>query len=425
MNRIYPLLQIIFLHFLFISGIFSVNSQNVVNNGNGIVINQGAWLVIGGNFINMNGGQDGFVDIDGKMVVNKDFINNAGNEVFVSIEATPDGETILNGTSIQNIDGTTPTRFENLNIKNSRKVLQTDFCQVAGKLTVQAILDLNSNTFVIDNSSPSGITYQSGYILSETDPSQGLGSILWSTGGASGNFQVPFGSGNASENDLNLNLDITSAGNDDGFFSFATYPTSEMNMPHPPSVGPLSPFDPSLVADRFWLVEPTYTSIPSAIIGFMYDYASVHDINRTTLKAIRYNGTSGGWNDWGPAGTSNINQYTVITPVISPADFYSWWTLTGEEQAEYIYVPNAFTPNGDGFNDEFRPSINGYEPENYTIYIFNRWGNQIFESSDLMQGWNGTYEESESPQDVYVWLILYDDLNKQQKSLRGIVTLIR
>jgi gliding motility-associated-like protein len=410
---------------LFSMILYSTSAQNVVNNGNGIVINQGAWLVIGGNFINMNGGQDGFVDIDGKMVVNRDFINNAANEVFVSIEASPDGETILNGSSTQNISGTTSTRFENLTIKNSRKVMQTDFCQVAGKLTVQAILDLNSNTFVIDNPATSGISYQSGYILSETEPSMGLGIILWSTGNSTGTYQIPFGSGNASENDLNLTVNITSAGNDNGFFSFSTYPTSVMNMPYPPAAGSLSPFEPSLVADRFWLVQPSYTTIPSAIITFMYDYASVHDINRSTLKAIRCNGISGAWNDWGPAGTSNINQYNVVTPVINPSDFHSWWTLSGEVQAEYIYIPNAFTPNGDGFNDDFKPSINGYEPENYKMYIFNRWGNQIFETSDLMDGWNGTYEESESPQDVYVWLILYDDLNKQQKSKTGIVTLIR
>jgi len=405
--------------------LFYTNAQNVVNNGSGIVINQGAWLVIGGNFINMNDGQDGFVDIDGKMVVNRDFINNASNEVFVSIEASPDGETILNGPATQNISGVSFTRFENLTIKNSRKMLQTDFCQVAGKLTVQAILDLNSNTFVIDNPAASGITYQSGYILSETLPAQGLGIILWSTGSSTGSYQVPFGSGNAPENDLNLTLNITSSGNQDGYFSFATYPTSVMNEPYPSSVGHLSPFEPSLVIDRFWLVQPTYTLHPSAIITFMYDYACAHNIKRSTLKAIRFNNTSGVWNDWGPAGTSNVNQLNVVTPVINPSDFHSWWTLSSEDQAEYIYIPNAFSPNEDGLNDEFRPSINGYEPENYKMYIFNRWGNQIFESTDLMHGWNGTYKNSESPQDVYIWLIIYDDLNKQEKSKTGVVTLIR
>jgi len=421
MKKFYSLLQTCLMFALMNVG----NAQNVVNNGNGIVINNGAWLVIGGSFLNHTSAQDGFVDIDGKMVVHRDFVNNSAGEVFINQEVVPDGEVILNGNLVQNISGTTSTRFENLTIRNSRKILHTDFCQVSGVLLVQAILELNSNTFVIDNPMPLGITYQSGYILGETTPAQGLGIISWSIGSSAGNYSVPFGSGNDTGKDLELVLQKTAGGSVDGFYNFSTYPTMQMNMPFPPSISSLSPFDPEQTVDRFWLVEPYYVSVPSASIVFKYDYPSALGIDRKTLKAIRYNRNGGMWNDWGPSGDSDPVGLTVATPLVSSADFHAWWTLTGEEVAEYVYIPNAFSPNQDGYNDEFRPFISGYEPDDYVFYIYDRWGKELFRSNDLYKGWDGTHNNTPCKQDVYVWYVLYSDMAGKMNSQNGVVTLVK
>jgi len=400
-------------------------AQHLVNNGNGIVINEGAWLMIGGNFINQNSGQDGFVDIDGKMVVNRDFINNAGNETFINIEAAPQGEVILNGGLTQNISGISPTAFEHLTIKNSRKILQTDFCNVNGRLSVQAILEMNAKTLVINNSAQNAITYQSGYILCETPPVAGLGIILWNIKNQSGFFQIPFGSGNHTGNDLNLSLDIISTGSNEGYFSFSTYPTNSLNNPFPPSIFSIEPFEPEQTTDRFWLVSPSYISKPSASIEFTYDYASVSGINRNVLKAIRFNSNVFVWNDWGPAGHANAAVFLVVTPIIQPADFFSWWTLTAEAPEEFIYFPNAFTPNNDGLNEDFKPFISGFEPKEYILLIFDRWGKQIFQSNDINKGWDGRINETICKQDVYVWYVIYQDLKNNTKTKNGIVTLIK
>ena len=157
----------------------------------------------------------------------------------------------------------------------------------------------------------------------------------------------------------------------------------------------------------------------------MYDFPSAHGINRNSLKAIRHNTDGNSWNDWGPAGDANAAALTVATPIITPQNFYAWWTLSGEEQAEYVYVPNAFSPNGDGVNDEFKPFINGYEPDEYVFYIFDRWGKQIFESNNLENGWDGTHNDSECKQDVYVWYVIFSDMNNKIQTLNGIVALIK
>ena len=61
----------------------------------------------------------------------------------------------------------------------------------------------------------------------------------------------------------------------------------------------------------------------------------------------------------------------------------------------YIYTPNAFTPNNDGINDVFLPIINGFDSEKFSMFIFDRWGNLVFESQNLNLGWNGLSSKNE------------------------------
>ena len=63
-------------------------------------------------------------------------------------------------------------------------------------------------------------------------------------------------------------------------------------------------------------------------------------------------------------------------------------TLTGDTLFA-VYIPNAFTPNGDGINDLFRPIGIGFDVEDYQLAIFNRWGHLIFLTHDLNDSWGG------------------------------------
>lgn len=93
-----------------------------------------------------------------------------------------------------------------------------------------------------------------------------------------------------------------------------------------------------------------------------------------------------------------------------------------------IYVPNAFTPDGDGINDVFLPIVNGVDPDpnKYDFMIFNRWGELIHEGHSPTLGWDGTHRGKEAKQDVYVWKIkLIDQLSGEQKVLYGHVSLLR
>lgn len=89
-----------------------------------------------------------------------------------------------------------------------------------------------------------------------------------------------------------------------------------------------------------------------------------------------------------------------------------------------FYIPNTFTPNGDGRNDIFMPAVFGCE--DYHFMIFDRWGMLIFETNDTMTGWDGRFKGNKCQEDVYVWKI--DFLNAEsrtQESHIGHVNLIR
>ena len=92
-----------------------------------------------------------------------------------------------------------------------------------------------------------------------------------------------------------------------------------------------------------------------------------------------------------------------------------------------IYFPNAFTPNGDGDNEGWKPEGTGIDPDNYQLYIFDRWGEMIFKTNDFNEYWNGKIMNTGQLCEVavYSWLVYVKDLNGESYSYKGRVTLVR
>jgi gliding motility-associated-like protein len=88
-------------------------------------------------------------------------------------------------------------------------------------------------------------------------------------------------------------------------------------------------------------------------------------------------------------------------------------------------IPNAFTPNNDGLNDNFGPH-NALKADNYQFRIYNRWGQLIFESKDWKRRWDGKFNGRLQGTGVYVWMLTFTHRDTGQKVLKkGTVTLIR
>ncbi|ASZ13060.1 gliding motility-associated C-terminal domain-containing protein [Chitinophaga sp. MD30] len=88
-------------------------------------------------------------------------------------------------------------------------------------------------------------------------------------------------------------------------------------------------------------------------------------------------------------------------------------------------LPNAFSPNGDGRNDIFRPVVRG-PMYNYELRVFNRWGELIFLTSDDHRGWDGKYKGAPVDNGTYVWWLTYKKVpGGEPHVLKGEVTVIR
>jgi gliding motility-associated-like protein len=104
-----------------------------------------------------------------------------------------------------------------------------------------------------------------------------------------------------------------------------------------------------------------------------------------------------------------VNSYTVIDPIF------------------VFYAPNAFTPNDNGNNDEFRVYADGIDLTSFEMRIFNRWGESIFKSNKYEEGWNGARNNTGEivPMDVYVYKVTFKDYGGKKHQYIGHVTIVK
>lgn len=88
-----------------------------------------------------------------------------------------------------------------------------------------------------------------------------------------------------------------------------------------------------------------------------------------------------------------------------------------------IYVPNTFTPNDDEFNQFF--FVKGGNIADFHMTIYNRWGELIFESDDILDGWDGTYDGNICQDGTYTWKVRIKDFQEKEYDYVGHVNLIR
>ncbi|MBL7902678.1 MAG: gliding motility-associated C-terminal domain-containing protein [Bacteroidia bacterium] len=107
-------------------------------------------------------------------------------------------------------------------------------------------------------------------------------------------------------------------------------------------------------------------------------------------------------------------------------EFNCWDTVmhTIKVESDFAaYIPNAFTPNGDGLNDTFYPVMRGVKK--FELQIFDRWGELIFKSTEANQVWDGSFQGQECKQDVYNYKLVLLNVKGVEKFYSGSITLYR
>jgi gliding motility-associated-like protein len=123
-----------------------------------------------------------------------------------------------------------------------------------------------------------------------------------------------------------------------------------------------------------------------------------------------------------PTGTYNVNLVAFTNHGCTD-------TASAEivVQNEYtFYAPSAFSPDNDAINDVFYVFGNGIDKRNFKMFIFDRWGEVIYNSTDITEGWDGRVKGGEMGKNgVYTWLVIYKDQQGIERQESGAVSIIR
>lgn len=224
------------------------------------------------------------------------------------------------------------------------------------------------------------------------------------------------------------------------------------------------------ITKRTWdlgLLNDTTFRPGTRSLDYTYDKGDVYTVtlsletDKTCTKSITHNIRIYEVNAF--AGNDTILSKGELLPLhATGGDFYTWWPPDGlsstsisnpvvnwQKDIQYalkvsnqegcvdydtikikyytgpeMYIPNAFSPNGDGVNDYFRFIPVGIVEYRY-FRIFNRWGQEIYSSTDFRTGWNGTLNGRPAPIDTYMWILEGKDFKGQTISRKGTVTLVR
>ncbi len=115
--------------------------------------------------------------------------------------------------------------------------------------------------------------------------------------------------------------------------------------------------------------------------------------------------------------TDATSGYLVTLYGYSPLGCVDSFSTVIQVNEEVIYyIPNTFTPNGDEYNNTFHPIFTaGFDPFDWNIKIYNRWGQIVYESSDPEAGWDGTYNGSMVQDGTYVWTVEFKTIASDER----------
>jgi gliding motility-associated-like protein len=157
-------------------------------------------------------------------------------------------------------------------------------------------------------------------------------------------------------------------------------------------------------------------------------------------QLLQFNATGGVSYIWSPA--TGLSSTTIANPVakydgsfdsirykVEVYDRYgcvdsAFVSVRIFKTIPYVFVPTAFTPNGDGLNDVLRPIAVGMQRINY-FRVFNRWGQIVFSTSVNGHGWDGRVGGTLQSTNTYVWMVSAMDYLGKPYFRKGTVTLIR
>ena len=180
-------------------------------------------------------------------------------------------------------------------------------------------------------------------------------------------------------------------------------------------VSGLNPREGRITASKDTIIKNNSTELNAFPKGFSYDWNPNTNLSNSTSD-----------NTFASPDTTTTYQVDVVDENNPNCKVSKSITVVVEEincEEPWLFIPNSFSPNGDGNNDIFY--FRGRHISEFNLKVFNRWGELLFETNDINVGWDGMYKGNSAQTDVYVYQVTATCLNGEKFSKKGDVTLIR
>src|SRR5690554_2063306 len=184
-----------------------------------------------------------------------------------------------------------------------------------------------------------------------------------------------------------------------------------------------------ITTDDFCTASLTQSNLicvnPDPIADFSFSPTAIFsDDPKVDFENLSYLNHMNEW-DFDGLGQSTDTNPSFLFPLGNEGDYVVGLKVTSEKgcvdstyqtisikDQTLFYVPNAFTPDGDERNNTFLPVMTvGVDPSEYTIKVYSRWGECVFESHDLEYGWDKAYGGKIAPDGVYIWTMRFKEVN--------------
>lgn len=391
------------LFFLFLSllSTFSFSQIDVINNGLP-VSNTNDSVIIRGNITHQNNGS---IANSGSFYITGDWTNNNPTGTVFSIGT--DGWLHLNG-GMQNIGGNTSTHFNNLDLAG------TGVKQLNGVNTeIEDTLALNDrefasgdNTVLVIATGTGVVTRSNGFVSSTNDGGLSRNTLSTNT------YSFPVGSSTGTS--YFRPVDVTP--------NSVTANTFKVRMANVNATS--EGFDLAVKDVALGEINPNFYHRINRVNGNSFADITIYydSILDGDFTAMAQWGNTNQWENLGAVATTSNYGF----PGLTKTGIYNFSTTPfalSSEVGASVFVPNVFSPNGDGSNDVLR--VRGKGIEDMQFIIFNRWGEKVFETMDVSTGWDGTYNGEPMNLSVFVYVLKGKYKDGKLFDVKGNVTLMR
>lgn len=374
----------------------------------------------------------GAIEDSGEIELTRHWVNNSGN--FGLINNAP-GTVRLTGGN-QYLTGADSTVFYNLELRGGgvKEAFQNQ--------TITNVLDLGSqelqvhkNIVHVTNTHPTNsLVWTSGFISGDSIGGYFARSTRFAT-----MYPFPVGNNNITNtSSLYRAVSLTPANSDSNVYGVRlAFEDASLDQTGTSFTGAFGPYNRSQREDFIVQVNPSFYHHVVRMQGTTPAYASIYFYENDHIDQDRRLDGLANWDrneiEWKFETKANLDADLTAYPqgFGNPEHAMRWimdndrddpFALTVMEGIQ-VFVPQIFSPNGDGFNDVL--FVRGRKISEVTFVIYNRWGEKVFETKDKDIGWNGLHRGKDAQASVYVYYVdaIVEDVGRVTQ--KGNITLVR